>query len=93
MLLLAVSLAAVGLLVFDLLESMGFSIGLGSSSAYQVLAGITAWSLEVMSTYSGISIFVLMVMESSSLPVPSEVVLPFAGFMAQTGKLSFEYGL
>ncbi|MCL4435377.1 MAG: DedA family protein [Thaumarchaeota archaeon] len=92
-LLLAVSLAAVGLLVFDLLESMGFSVGLGSSSVYQLLAGITAWSLEVMSAYSGLAIFVLMVMESSSLPVPSEVVLPFAGFMAQTGKLSFEYGL
>jgi len=92
-LLLAVSLVAVGLLVFDLLESMGFSVGLGSSSVYQLLAGITAWSLEVMSTYSGISVFVLMVMESSSLPVPSEVVLPFAGFMAQTGKLSFGDGL
>jgi membrane protein DedA with SNARE-associated domain len=93
MLLLTVSFVVVGLLVFDLLESLGFSVGLGSSSIFQLLADITAWSLEVMSAYSGISIFVLMLMESSSLPVPSEVVLPFAGFMAQTGKLSFGYGL
>jgi membrane protein DedA with SNARE-associated domain len=37
--------------------------------------------------YSGI--FGLMVLESSSLPVPSEVVLPFSGYLVSEGQLNF----
>jgi membrane protein DedA with SNARE-associated domain len=37
--------------------------------------------------YSGI--FALMVLESSSLPVPSEVVLPFSGYLVSVGQLNF----
>lgn len=37
--------------------------------------------------YSGI--FGLMVLESSSLPVPSEVVLPFSGYLVSIGRLNF----
>ncbi len=34
-------------------------------------------------------IFGLMVLESSSLPVPSEVVLPFSGYLVSTGQINF----
>ena len=34
-------------------------------------------------------IFGLMVLEASSLPVPSEVVLPFSGYLVSTGQLNF----
>ena len=37
--------------------------------------------------YSGI--FVLMLLESSSLPIPSEVILPFAGYLVSMGQLNF----
>jgi membrane protein DedA with SNARE-associated domain len=37
--------------------------------------------------YSGI--FGLMLLESSSLPIPSEVILPFAGYLVSLGKLDF----
>ena len=36
--------------------------------------------------YNGI--FVLMLLESSSLPIPSEVILPFAGYLAYLGQLN-----
>jgi len=36
--------------------------------------------------YSGI--FVLMLLESSSVPIPSEVILPFAGYLVSTGYLN-----
>jgi membrane protein DedA with SNARE-associated domain len=36
--------------------------------------------------YSGI--FGLMLLESSSLPIPSEVILPFAGYLTISGKLN-----
>ncbi len=37
--------------------------------------------------YSGI--FGLMILESSSLPVPSEVVLPFSGYLVSIGQFNF----
>lgn len=42
-----------------------------------------------MGRYGYASIFVLMGLESASLPVPSEVVLPLAGYLVYTGVLSF----
>ncbi|MHB8566604.1 MAG: DedA family protein [Nitrososphaerales archaeon] len=36
-----------------------------------------------------LGIFALMVMESATLPVPSEVILPFAGYLVYTGQFNF----
>jgi membrane protein DedA with SNARE-associated domain len=50
----------------------------------------TSTTLNNFMTSSGyLSLFILMVLESTSLPVPSEVVLPFAGYMVYVGTLSF----
>ena len=45
-----------------------------------VTAAVASWG------YSGI--FLLMLLESSSLPIPSEVVLPFAGYLVSQGQLN-----
>lgn len=42
-----------------------------------------------MTKYGYASIFALMALESASLPVPSEVVLPLAGYFVFRGTLSF----
>jgi membrane protein DedA with SNARE-associated domain len=42
-----------------------------------------------MTTYGYASVFALMALESASVPVPSEVVLPLAGFFVRAGTLSF----
>jgi len=44
-------------------------------------------SLLQSSGYYGV--FVLMVMESATLPIPSELVLPFAGYLVFLGKINF----
>ena len=42
-----------------------------------------------MANYGYASVFALMALESASLPVPSEVVLPLAGYFVQQGTLNF----
>lgn len=41
-----------------------------------------------VATMGYIGIFGLMLLESSSLPIPSEVILPFAGYLVFTGQLN-----
>ena len=36
-----------------------------------------------------VGVFVLMLLESSSVPIPSEVILPFAGYLVSMGQLNF----
>ena len=51
------------------------------SLTQNVTAAVRSWG------YSGV--FGLMMLESSSLPVPSEVILPFAGYLILAGQLNF----
>ena len=44
---------------------------------------------NTVSSWGYPGIFGLMVLESSSLPVPSEVILPFSGYLVSTGQLDF----
>ncbi len=44
---------------------------------------------DFMSKYGYASVFALMALESASLPVPSEVVLPLAGYFVSIGSLDF----
>ncbi len=46
-----------------------------------VTAAVSSWG------YPGV--FALMLLESSSLPIPSEVVLPFVGYLVSLGQLNF----
>jgi len=44
-------------------------------------------AIEAISKYGIWGIFSLMTLESASLPIPSEVVLPLSGFLASQGKI------
>ena len=45
--------------------------------------------IETVSSWGYGGVFGLMILEASSLPIPSEVVLPFAGYLVSTGQLNF----
>ena len=75
--------------MFEILEDV-FIEGAPMTSG-PLIGAIIALTHNVTSTvktwgYSGI--FILMLLESSSLPIPSEVILPFAGYLASTGQLN-----
>jgi LPXTG-motif cell wall-anchored protein len=59
---------------------------------------IISWGIQFVKDFIGgigiIGIFLLMTLESMCLPIPSEIVLPFGGWLASEGKLDvFMVGL
>src|SRR6266705_777819 len=47
------------------------------------------FALGLISQTGYTGIFLLMIMESATLPVPSEIVLPLAGYLVYTGQLQY----
>lgn len=53
-----------------------------------MLSGLSSFVTNFVNTYGYLALFVLMVLEAASLPIPSEVVLPLAGLLAAKGILN-----
>lgn len=54
-----------------------------------MIAQISLFIIHLIQTTGYMGIFVLMTLESALIPIPSEVTMPFAGFLANQGSLSF----
>ncbi|MHB8606429.1 MAG: DedA family protein [Thermoplasmatota archaeon] len=52
------------------------------------LAAVATFAVDLISRAGYAGLFVAMVAESMVFPVPSEAVLPFAGYLAATGRFS-----
>lgn len=63
-------------------------LGTSSSSIFS-----SASLIALMRDLGYVSLFALMTLESASLPIPSEVVLPFAGYLVYLGVMNFELAL
>jgi len=55
----------------------------------QAVAYLASLGMQVVSFLGYFGIFILMACESMILPMPAELVMPFAGFLAATGKMNF----
>jgi len=53
-----------------------------------LIAPIAAWIVGVISAAGYLGIAGLMALESACVPLPSEVIMPFAGYLASTGRFS-----
>jgi len=53
-----------------------------------IFSFIVNGSLSVITSSGYYGVFALMILESSSLPIPSEVILPFSGYLASQGYLN-----
>jgi membrane protein DedA with SNARE-associated domain len=80
-------------LLFEFLEDYSLNAPLTSGPLMSAIVSLTHIVKDTVHDwgynwgYSGV--FVLMVLESSSLPVPSEIVLPFSGYLVSIGRLNF----
>lgn len=83
-----VAFAALFLSMVELTDA--FQLPFESSIGGAVSSG-GVFSMELLTTLLGIGyagLFLLMTLESASLPIPSEVVLPFAGYLVYLGEMS-----
>ncbi len=54
----------------------------------QILTVITGWAVGSISELGYFGVVILMAIESACIPLPSEIVMPFAGYLASVGKFS-----
>lgn len=54
----------------------------------QVFAAVTEWIVGAISAFGYLAVFVLMAVESACIPLPSEIIMPFAGYLAFKGDFS-----
>jgi len=54
-----------------------------------IFASLGAFCIGIISSVGYFGVLLLMMMESMILPVPSELVLPFAGFLISSGEMKF----
>lgn len=53
-----------------------------------LVAPVAAWIVGVISAAGYAGVAGLMAVESACIPLPSEVIMPFAGYLASTGRFS-----
>jgi membrane protein DedA with SNARE-associated domain len=88
----AIAVAVILYFVLDILDDVVIE---GNPATSEPLIGLVVSIVRgVTSTvrafgYPGI--FVLMLLETSSLPIPSEVILPFAGYLSFTGQFDIYF--
>lgn len=54
-----------------------------------MLEGLSALIIHLINTTGYFGIFILMTLESALIPIPSEITMPFSGFLVVRGHLNF----
>lgn len=56
--------------------------------ALEIISNLTNFITQTISNGGYIGIFFLMVAESALIPIPSEIIMPFSGYLVSTGKFN-----
>ncbi|MDE1813515.1 MAG: DedA family protein [Thaumarchaeota archaeon] len=56
--------------------------------ALDIINNLANFVIQAISNTGYLGIFFLMLAESSLIPIPSEIIMPFSGYLASTGKLN-----
>jgi membrane protein DedA with SNARE-associated domain len=54
----------------------------------QILSALVAWIVAVISSTGYVGFLLLMAIESACIPLPSEIIMPFAGYLVSVGQFS-----
>src|SRR5271168_5341768 len=53
-----------------------------------VISALASWIVEVISTAGYAGVVLLMAIESACVPLPSEIIMPFSGYLVFTGRFN-----
>lgn len=53
-----------------------------------LISALVSWIVEVISAAGYLGVLALMAIESACIPLPSEAIMPFAGYLASVGRFS-----
>jgi membrane protein DedA with SNARE-associated domain len=53
-----------------------------------VISALAGWIVEVISSAGYAGVVFLMAIESACIPLPSEIIMPFAGYLASVGRFN-----
>jgi membrane protein DedA with SNARE-associated domain len=53
-----------------------------------IIFAVTTWITHVISSMGYTGVALLMAIESAAIPLPSEIIMPFAGFLVESGRFS-----
>jgi membrane protein DedA with SNARE-associated domain len=53
---------------------------------FEILRPVIDLVISFISTTGYVGIFLLMILESALIPIPSEIIMPFSGFLVSSGK-------
>lgn len=56
---------------------------------FSIFSAISALIIKFIESTGYLGITALMALESANMPIPSEIIMPFSGFIVFSGKLSF----
>lgn len=56
--------------------------------AHAILTAVGGWIINIISSWGYAGIVVLMAVESANIPLPSEIIMPFAGFLTADGTMN-----
>jgi len=56
--------------------------------ALDIISNLANVIIQIISNSGYFGIFVLMIAESALIPIPSEIIMPFSGYLVYTGKLN-----
>jgi membrane protein DedA with SNARE-associated domain len=54
----------------------------------KIITAVSLWVIHVISTLGYGGIVLLMAIESACIPLPSEIIMPFSGYLVSTGQLN-----
>lgn len=56
---------------------------------FEIIESVSRWALSVINQSGYLGVFILSVETMFLIPVPSEIIVPFSGFLASQGRFTF----
>ena len=54
----------------------------------RIITFLAGWIVAVISAGGYVGVALLMAIESACIPLPSEIIMPFAGYLVSTGQFT-----